>query len=338
MNAPPNNRIERSALRAAAPPRMLSVMLLLCLALLAPAAAAQSREASAWVAHLANEYSSYTDLTYLNAGNVDLQLDVYVPRGLSAPNPVVVYYHGGGWGGGRGSRHRSLLSLMPYLEMGFTVVNVDYRGAEMALAPAAVEDCLCALKWVVRNAAQYKFDVGKIVLTGDSAGSHLALTSGMLTTASGLDRQCPGGSSASADTPAAGVTVGAIVNASGATDLNDLLEGPNARPFAIAWFGNQSDRAGIARRVSPVAYARPNAPPVLTIHGDADEVVPISHAIHLHEELTGHGVRNQLVIVPGGGHGSYSRVQNELNWTAIRAFLGSLNLLPSRAGLAATAP
>src|SRR5438477_2170677 len=46
----------------------------------------------------------------------------------------------------------------PYLEMGWAVVNVEYRLARASLAPAAVEDCRCALRWVIKNAKDYNFD------------------------------------------------------------------------------------------------------------------------------------------------------------------------------------
>src|SRR5688572_18630094 len=149
------------------------------------ASAAQTRTAAEWAVRVSSEYGFTPNLTYRAASNVELKLDIYAPRGRATPNAVVIYHHGGGWAGG--SRDRAVLRLMPYLEMGFTVVNVTYRGAGVALAPAAVEDCRCALLWVVANAREHKFDVDRIVLSGDSAGSHLALTSGMLTADAGMD-------------------------------------------------------------------------------------------------------------------------------------------------------
>jgi acetyl esterase/lipase len=76
--------------------------------------------------------------------------------------------------------------------MGWNVVNVDYRVARIAQSPAAVEDCLCALRWVAANAKQHHIDVNWLVVTGDSSGGHLALTTGMIPESAGLDRQCPG--------------------------------------------------------------------------------------------------------------------------------------------------
>jgi dipeptidyl aminopeptidase/acylaminoacyl peptidase len=53
-------------------------------------------------------------------------------------------------------------------------------------------------------------------------------------------------------------------------------------------------------------------------------VVPISHATRLHAELTKHRVRNQLITVPGAGHGDFTREQNVKNYAAIREFLGDI--------------
>ena len=289
---------------------------------------AQSRDAASWAAHVATEYTAATNITYLTASNTELKLDIYAPRGITTPNPVVIYYHGGGWVGG--SREGAIWWLAPYLEMGFTVVNVSYRLGRVALAPAAVEDCRCALQWVVRNAKERNFDVTKIVLTGASAGGHLSLTSGMLTAAAGLDRQCPSAFGPIPNVPAEEPKVAAIVNWFGITDVGDLLEGPNAQGYAIAWMGSQLNRHDIAKRTSPLTYVRAGLPPTITIHGDADRVVPYSHATRLHAELQKHGVTNQLVTVPGGGHGGFTREQNEKNYAAIREFLGKLGLLKPR--------
>lgn len=291
--------------------------LLICVALLAPIAAAQTRSAEAWTAGLATEYGVTPNVTYFVASNIELKLDIYMPENLAAPAPVVIYYHGGGWLGGW--REGAVLRFMPYLEMGFSVVNVTYRGTRMALAPAAVEDCRCALLWVVRNAERYKFDVNRIVLTGDSAGSHLALMSGMLTAEAGLDRQCPNGVPAEPK-------VAAIVNWYGATDVGDLLEGPNEQGFAMLWFGSQPNRTEIAKRVSPVTYLRRGLPAILTVHGDADPTIPYRQPVQFHEQLEKLGVVNQLVTVPGGKHGGFTREQNVRNFAAIRAFLERVNV------------
>ena len=122
-------------------------------------------------------------------------------------------------------------------------VNVEYRLTRVPLTPAAVEDCLCALRWVAANAKTYGVDASRIVTTGGSAGGHLSLTTGMIPESAGLDRQCPG-----VPLP----RVAAIVNWYGVTDVVDLLDGPNQKSYAVAWLGSMPNRADIARSVSPI--------------------------------------------------------------------------------------
>lgn len=299
---------------------MKAALVATCLMLGAPTAAAQARDAGDWSAHLAYEYGLTPDITYRTAGGVDLKLDVYAPRGVRAPNPVVLAFHGGGWAGG--TRDRNVLSLMPFLEQGFTVVNATYRGSRVALAPAAVEDCRCALSWLSKNAAPQQFDLARIVVAGASAGGHLALITGMLTAADGFDSDC------AATTPAP--RVAAIVNGYGPIDVADLVQGPRARAFAADWLGAQPGRLELARRLSPLTYVRTGQPAVITVHGDADPVVPFDHASRLHAELEKAGVPNRLVPVAGKGHGNFDREDNVAAFKAIRAFLGGQGLLPPR--------
>ena len=196
--------------------------------------------------------------------------------------------------------------------MGWAVVNVQYRLARISLAPAAVEDSLCALRWIIRNADRYNIDTSRLVLTGDSAGGHLSLTTGIIPTSAGLDGQCPG------DEP---LEVAAIVNWYGITDVGDLLAGPNMQEYAVTWMGSMPNRYEIAERVSPLTYVRHGLPPILTIHGDADPTVPYTHALRLHEELEKVGVPNQLHTVPGGGHGRFSLDESIEIYEVIRSFL-----------------
>ena len=263
-----------------------------------------------WAATLFSRYSVKADVTYLVANNWEAKLDVYRPRQAASPTPTVVYFHGGGWVAG--NKNVRPLYFLPFLEMGWAVVNVGYRLARVSLAPAAVEDCRCALRWVIENADEYNFDTDKIVLTGRSAGGHLALITGMLPASSSLDRRCLDG---------ADLKVAAIVNWFGITDVDDLLEGENMKTYAVTWLGSQSNRHEIARRVSPLSYVRPGLPPVLTIHGDVDAAVPYDHAVRLHRALTESGVPNELVTIPGGRHGGFSRAELLRIHVSTREFL-----------------
>jgi acetyl esterase/lipase len=276
----------------------------------------QAAEVSVFGAQAQVAYRAVPNITYLTANNTDLKLDMYQARGQTAPQATVIYIHGGGWTGG--SKETNILNLLPYMELGWNVVNVEYRLARISLAPAAVEDCLCALRWVIRNAKEYNVDTSRIVVTGNSAGGHLALTTGMIPPSAGLDRQCPGPEE---------LKVAAIVNWYGITDVADLLDGPNRRAYAVAWLGSMESRKEIAARVSPLTYVRPGLPPVLSIQGDADPTVPYSHSVRLQAALEKAGVPNKLITVPGGLHGNFKPEEYPRLYAEIRDFLLKSNVL-----------
>jgi acetyl esterase/lipase len=293
-----------------------SALILAALVVFPSGALAQIDDTQAWASHLSNQYRVLPNVTYLTASNRDNKVDLYLPRGTDGPAPVLVYIHGGGWVGG--SKESSVLRLVPWMEMGWAVVNVQYRLGEVSLAPAAVEDCLCALRWIIRNAGNYNIDPERIVVTGNSAGGHLALTTGMVPASAGLDGQCPGSET---------LSVAAIINWYGITDVGDLLDGPNTKSYAVEWMGSMPNRFEIADRVSPLTYVRAGLPPILTIHGDADPTVPYQHGVQLHEELTKVGVSNQLHTVPGGRHGGFNRPETIAIFETIQEFLKSNGLL-----------
>ena len=268
-----------------------------------------------------SKYRVAPNITYLVADGYESKLDVMTPRGETAV-PTLIYIHGGGWVGG--TKESAVLRGLPYLEMGWAVVNVEYRLGRNALAPGAVEDCRCALRWVYENAEDYNIDTSRLVVTGASAGGHLSLTTGMLPASAGLDRLCPGRDASRPGWAAADeyeMPVAAIVNWFGITDVGDLLDGVNAKSYAVAWMGSRSDRMELAKRVSPMTYVRSGLPPILTIHGDVDNIVPYQHALDLHAKLDEAGVANKIHTVPGKGHGNFSPDEQQEIFRVIRAFL-----------------
>ncbi len=297
------------------------VLSILALAIAISPARGQLSPTGTWAATVQNRYQVSPNITYLVANNYEDKLDIYHRRDVSGPQPTVIYIHGGGWTGG--TKESAFMSVMPWLEMGWTVVNVEYRLARISHAPAAVEDCLCALKWIASHANEYHIDESKIVVSGDSAGGHLALMTGMTPENAGLDRQCPSSSS-----DAALPKVAAIVNWYGITDVADLLDGPNRKAYAVAWLGSVPNREEIAQRVSPLTYVRPGLPPILTVQGDADPTVPYSHSLRLRNALNKAGVPNELVTIPGGKHGQFTPEERVRIYSAVRAFLEKHGLPP----------
>jgi len=304
-----------AAMRNPTPLLAAAALLAIAAAALNPAAA-QLPPSADWAARVATEYQITSNVTYLTASNYDSKLDVYARRGATTPQPTVVYFHGGFWAAG--AKENSLMSLVPWLEMGWNVVNVEYRLARVAPAPAAVEDALCALRFLATQAGTYHIDVAKLVVTGESAGGHLTLMSAMTPESAGLDRQCAG------NTPVP--RVAGAINWYGITDVADVIDGPHKANLAVTWFGSLPNKDEIAKRVSPLTYVRADLPPILSIHGDKDPLVPYDEATRLHAALKKAGAPNELLTIPGGGHGGFTPEERVRIFTRIRAWLGEHGL------------
>ncbi len=267
-------------------------------------------DAASFAAYVSTGYRVTPNITYMTASGMELKLDFYRPAQASGPRPTAIFMHGGGYSV-NAKKEASALSVMPYVQMGWNAVNVEYRPSGVALAPAAVEDARCALRWVVRNAKEYNVDTDRIIVTGQSAGSHLALMTGMVPESAGFDRSCPGPEP---------LKVAAIVSWYGVFDYTTLVDDP-ARGYAITWIGGQPNRKEVAARVSPMTYVRAGLPPTIAIHGDADPTVPYEQEVREIDALKKAGVTAELVTIPGGRHGNFEHDQVLRAWTAIEAFL-----------------
>jgi acetyl esterase/lipase len=215
-------------------------------------------------------------------------LDIVQARAPALKNrPGVIVIHGGGWIGGD---KESILETfcLPFVEHGFVVANVEYRLARAASAPAAMNDVLEAAKWFRDRAADYKVDTNQIIVTGISAGGHLAMRVGMAPESAGLGPS---------------IKIAAIVNFYGISDVPDQLQGQHLQSYAVTWIPEQPGRMELAKKLSPITYVRKGLPPVLSIHGDADPVVPYDQSARLTKELKAAGNQAELITVPGGQHG-----------------------------------
>ena len=258
---------------------------LVVLALLACGSGVSAQDTTARLFHA---FTVVPNITYLTASNYDSKLDLYVTRTPERPLPTLIYIHGGGWV--NGTKEDRNLEVLPYLEMGMNVVNVEYRLAKIAHAPAAVEDARCALRWVTSNAKKFGIDPSRLVMAGGSAGAHLALLAAMLPQSAGYDRLCPGPDN---------LKVAAVVSWYGVSDVTEGLDSG----AAATWLGSNPDREQLAKRISPLTYVRAGLPPMFLLHGDADPTVPYMQSVRLRDALKNAGVTAELLTFPGGSHG-----------------------------------
>jgi acetyl esterase/lipase len=230
-----------------------------------------------------------------------LEFDLRIPLG-AGPWPVLFWIHGGAW---RGGSRRDAPPGAPaidlrdrLIERGFAVGMVDYRLSHEAVYPAQLQDIRAAIDWARENSARFGLDAGRFALMGDSAGGHLAALAGLATA------------------PAVGVH--AVVDWYGPTDLTFPDGPPESGDPAIPLFGGlPHEFPDVARSASPLYQVHRDSPPFLCVHGELDRNVPPSHSERLVAALAAAGVRAEVLIVSGAGHG-FAGVA-ELGWIIDRS-------------------
>jgi acetyl esterase len=111
----------------------------------------------------------------------ELTLRVYQPReaGPRERFPVLAWFHGGGFVIGNLDTHDHACRALAN-QADCMVVAVDYRLAPECKFPAAVDDCMAALRWLALHAAEIGADPARIALGGDSSGGNLAAVCAIL--------------------------------------------------------------------------------------------------------------------------------------------------------------
>lgn len=256
------------------------------------------------------------DVTYVKDGTERQRLDVFYPAKAGKPVPLVVWIHGGAWLGGTKER----CPAMPLLEDGFAVASVTYRFSQHAKFPAQIEDCKAAIRWLRAHATEFNIDPARIGVWGASAGGHLVALLGV----AGDRKEWERGGHLDQSS-----RVQAVVNWFGPANLLTMgaQSGPDSRidhdapnsPESKLVGGPVQERKEAATAASPVTYASADDAPMLLVHGDRDNVVPIGQSKELHEALKKAGVDVTFTTIPGAGHGD-GGFRERGNLVAVRDF------------------
>lgn len=104
---------------------------------------------------------------------------VYTPKSGTAPFPVIVYYHGGGWVIANNDTYAASAQAMCE-QVGAVLVSVEYRKGPEHKFPTAHDDAFAAYQYVLKNAASMKGDPKRVAVMGESAGGGLACAVSMM--------------------------------------------------------------------------------------------------------------------------------------------------------------
>ncbi len=264
----------------------------LVLALLAAVPAFAQRDRGA---RLPDGVEVERDIEYGKGGGRPLLLDLY--RQKDPPEgklPCVIFIHGGGWRGGDKGK-APVIQLVP---RGYVGVSINYRLSGEATFPAAVEDCKCAVRWVRANAEEYGIDPDRLGVWGSSAGGPLSLMVGLADEEAGLE-----GDGGNEDVSS---RVQAVCSWFGPADLtvgHDKFQGGAGQAPLAFLGGTYEEKTEAYVQASPVTHASKDDPPVLMIHGDQDNTVPLDQSERMLAALEEAGVKSELIVVKGAGHG-----------------------------------
>jgi acetyl esterase/lipase len=244
------------------------------------------------------------NVEYKSINGRSLQLDIYQPKGLSKPAPLLVFIHGGGWRGG--DRADYLVYLTHFAKLGYVTATVSYRFLKEAPYPACVEDIIDARDFLYQNGEKYNYDPDRICLIGGSAGSHLAMLA-----AFGWKKQGVVKDSLASTVPKHKIK--AVVEIYGPTDFT--TEYARNHPTISGFMAHAYQEAPqLYVEASPITYVTKDTPPTLILHGTRDMLVPISQAELLKHKMDSLGVTNVYCPVPGWPH-TMDIVQRVNNYT-----------------------
>ena len=252
---------------------------------------------------------TFSNVDYVGNNAPRQKMDIYIPANLSAPAPLLVHIHGGGWSGG----NKGAINV-PYFQnsfdSGFVCVDIDYRVTGASVWPAQIEDCKTAIRFLRANASIYNIDTSRVGVIGVSAGGHLAAMLGTSADIPALEGLYQGYTNVSS-------RVQAVVDISGPTDFL-LMDGyysascgtavlihdynsPETHLFNIDSLHNYT---ALVETANPITYLTPDDAHFFFIHGNADCTVPTYQSYLFDSVLKVHGIpADTLFIAAGQGHG-----------------------------------
>jgi acetyl esterase len=276
----------------------------------APALAQTSAKAKApdAVDTLAKDLKPSKIVVYKKIAERELQLHVFEPAGFKPSDKRACYLiiHGGGWTGGAPPRMYPFAAH--YAKLGLVGVSLSYR-LHSAKTGVSVFDCVkdarSAMRYIRAHAAELGIDPQKIIVSGGSAGGHLAVSTAL------FDK----------------------VNEEG--DDLAVSASPNALVLLFPVIDTSKEGYGQAKigerwqELSPAHNVRAGLPPTLIFHGTGDTVTPFAGAKAFHEAMLKAGNRSELDVNDGGAHGYLMRDKVLFDDTMKKtdAFLKSLGLL-----------
>ncbi len=235
----------------------------------------------------------YEDIPIGEIEGVPLSINIAFPQTRSKhPRPVHIMIHGGGFL--KGDKRLNNKRIQTMAGLGFVSASAMYRLAPKHKFPAALDDIKLAIRFLKAHANEYHIDPQRIIVSGSSSGSYLAVMAGV-----------SGNSNAFSDHglyPEFDSSVRAVTAQS--APLGDFrLAKYSDRPTIKRLVDPQTkNRKATLAAMSPITYLDANDPPMFLSHGDADPVVPVNMSREFVYELEKINHNYEYHEVKGGTH------------------------------------
>ena len=128
-----------------------------------------------------NSRSKHKIEIYKKVAGVELEMHLFLPDSNNIKkHPTIIQFHGGSWSEGKPDWFFS--TAQAYADKGWVVAVVEYRikGRHGNYPFSSVKDAKSAIRWIKANAERLGIDKDKILVTGNSAGGHLALSTALV--------------------------------------------------------------------------------------------------------------------------------------------------------------
>ena len=244
------------------------------------------------------DISIVKDQAFTTVDGSKLLYDIARPQKGTGPFPLVLCFHAGGWQLGDKKSYRDIIRQLA--DRGYVAATVNYRFAPKCKWPGQLEDARTALHYFRQNASTFNIDPNRVAAIGDDVGAHLALMLGLL--------------GAKPDEPAEN-KIQAVVNFFAPLDLRTWSISSNwleaqilvafrkrSETLIVDLLGTADRNAPSFKDASPVTQVTTGAPPILTVHGTKDPIIPIEQPKAFHEALRQAGIKEELLIVEGAEH------------------------------------
>lgn len=248
-------------------------------------------------------------VVYKAEGDISLKLHLFLPQQADKQRAALLFFHGGRFMQGHPAQF--FPHCRYFASRGIVAASAAYR--LLGKTAASVLDCLAdsraAIRWLRSQSAKLAIDPGQVIVAGGSAGANLAANAAMRIGDEGTEAKR---------------TVSSI------PDALILFSPAVVRPV--------DDQDLIDERLYADLYPRPHLPPMLLLHGAADEIFSLTAVQQFSEQVTAAGNLCTLRLYPNGRHGffNYGREENRPFYKTVvetERFLGQLGMLRGNSAL-----